>query len=226
MPPLIDLTGKVFGAWEVLGRSDANRKSKGAMWKCRCNLCGRVYDVSSNSLRRGDTTKCRSCSAKLSQVHPYAKDPIKVVFMGMKQRCYNKNHVAYDRYGGRGIKVCEEWLEDPVKFYGWAYANGYGDGMSIERVDYDGDYCPENCKFIPLSDQSKNRSGNHMVTIHGETLCLTEWCELLHIPYESVKGRVLKGWDEKDAMLECIRLGYTGYGVVVEGAPDSRNRTP
>lgn len=112
----------------------------------------------------------------------------------MKMRCLNKNNPRYHRYGGRGIRVADCWLHDYQSFKKWALSNGYGEGMSIERIDNDGNYCPENCKWIPQSQQSKNRTMNIAVSYRGETMCLSDMCRKYDVynHYGTIRDRILK----------------------------------
>lgn len=107
----------------------------------------------------------------------------------MKDRCYNKNNSRYARYGGRGIKVCEEWLHDFMAFYNWAINNGYDESLTIDRIDNDGDYCPENCRWATQREQSRNRSSNVAITIGNSTRTLLEWCEIFGLSYSTVSMR-------------------------------------
>lgn len=110
--------------------------------------------------------------------HGHTGDPIYNSWSNMLQRCTNPKHPSYPRYGGRGITVCADW-RDGAEFIRWAYANGFRVGLSIERVDNDGNYCPENCRWASRKEQQRNRQANHWVTYNGETKCLTEWAEIL-----------------------------------------------
>lgn len=199
MAKLNDLTGKTFNFWEVLYRNGS--KNSYAVWRCKCLLCGKEYDIVGQSLIQGTTTKCRSCSTKIAKQSEFTNSPIKYIFSGMWQRCYDKNHKYYDFYGGRGIKICDEWLKDRKKFYKWAYSNGYKKGLSIERKDFNGDYCPENCCFIPKNQQNGNRRNSIMISIEGRTQCLSWWCKELNINREKVKWLVKsKGISYEEAL--------------------------
>lgn len=179
MAKLNDLTNKTFGAWEVLYRNGST-PNKASIWHCRCTTCGAEKDIVGQSLTSGSSTMCRKCSAKLCQHHKYTNNPVKIsLWNGMKSRCYDKSHPRFKDYGGRGITICDEWLNNYELFCDWAYANGYKKGMSIERIDCNKGYSPDNCKFIPLSEQNRNRRNSIMITIGEETKCLQEWCNFL-----------------------------------------------
>lgn len=195
-----ELTNETFGNWRVLYRNGST-PNKAAVWRCECTLCQREYDVVGASLRNGSSTMCVSCSAKQNHLKPYSYDKIKIVFRGMKGRCYNPNHRSYPHYGAKGITIYDEWLENPPAFYEWAYANGYAPGMSIERRDNSKPYSPENCKFIPRTGQSSNRSNSMSITIEGKTKCLAEWCRDYGINENVVRSRISRGkWEPLAAL--------------------------
>ena len=151
----------------------------------------------------GRSTMCRKCSAKIYSATAYPNNKLKTsLFNGMRQRCYNPNSKSYKNYGGRGIKICDEWLSNPDKFCEWAYANGYKDGMSIERIDVNGNYEPSNCTFIPLAEQSKNRRNVHLITIGDDTMTYSDWCKTFGLDYHNVnKTRNKYNCSPKEALL-------------------------
>ena len=122
----------------------------------------------------------------------------------MKARCYDGNHKSYDNYGGRGIKIYTEWLNNPTSFYNWAYENGYDAGMTIERIDSDEGYNPSNCKFIPLKEQSSNRRSNNYIDIGGQVKTLSEWCRIYKINRNTVKSRIRRGMTPEEALKSKI----------------------
>jgi len=111
------------------------------------------------------------------------------IWFGIKDRCFNSRHLGYRYYGSRGITVCAEWLDFPV-FAAWAMANGYGDDLTIERIDNNGNYCPENCAWIPRAMQSKNKRDVVPITYKGETRNLKEWANALGISYLLLYKRI------------------------------------
>ena len=116
------------------------------------------------------------------------------IWCDMNKRC--KHH---KQYAGRGIKVCEEWHDYEI-FAGWARINGYADGLSIERIDVDGDYCPQNCKWIPKSEQARNRTTTRWVTFMGREMSLAEAAEIAGLPYKQVHFRIKNGWSVEKAL--------------------------
>lgn len=115
------------------------------------------------------------------------------IWNSMKQRCYNKSHEAYHRYGGRGISVCEEWRNDSYAFRKWAVSHGYRDDLTLDRVDVNGNYCPENCRWVTRKEQNNNRRDNHKLTFNGRTQFLHEWAEELGLTYGGIYDRLHRG---------------------------------
>ena len=128
-------------------------------------------------------------------------------FQQMKKRCYSPKCKAYNNYGGRGIKVCDEWRSNFQSFYDWSMSNGYEDGLTIERIDVNGDYCPENCQWIPLSKQMFNKRNNIFLEYEGRILTLKEWSkqEDIFIPYGTILRRYHCGWSAKDILFKETR---------------------
>lgn len=125
----------------------------------------------------------------------------------MRKRCENKNHVSYCNYGGRGISVCQEWKESFKSFYSWAMNNGFKDGMTIERIDNNGNYSPENCKLIPKSEQSKNRRNCIFLTYKNQTMGLKEWSKIIGVSYGCLLKRYHKNADPMYVLKELVRNG-------------------
>ena len=123
---------------------------------------------------------------------------IYMIWFDMKRRCYQPQNKRYDRYGGRGIKICDEWL-DFQSFFDWSLTHGYRDDLTIDRFDGDGDYCPENCRWADLTTQANNRSNNHYITYQGETKTMMEWSKELNMNYSTLRRRINAGWDVDEA---------------------------
>lgn len=129
------------------------------------------------------------------------------IWRAMKSRCYNKNFDEYSRYGKRGITVCDEWKDDFQAFYEWAISNGYESNLTIDRIDNNGNYCPQNCRWVTMKEQQNNRSNNHYVEINGVTKTITEWCESgeYEANYPTVKTRIRRGWSDVEAITCPVR---------------------
>ena len=123
--------------------------------------------------------------------HGLAKtSPVYNTWKGMKQRCYYPKHRDFALYGGRGIVVCDEWKEDFKAFHDWAMNHGYKEGYSIDRRDPDGNYCPENCRWVPWKTQANNTRRNCYIEYDGEVLTLSQASEKYNIPYHTLKARL------------------------------------
>lgn len=130
-----------------------------------------------------------------------SKSSLYNIWNGMKFRCTNKNSGSYKNYGQRGISVCEEWFNNPQSFIEWALKNGYKEGLTIDRIDNEKDYCPENCRWISKGEQAKNRRMNYCIEYKGETKTLWELCEELNLNYNLVHNRIKKlGWSLEKAI--------------------------
>lgn len=121
------------------------------------------------------------------------------MYRGMKERCLNSNNRAFHRYGGRGIKICQEWLDDFMVFYNWAINNGYSDKLTLDRIDVNGNYCPENCRFTDMKTQQGNKRNNIYVDYKGERICLGAAARLCGISRKTLYWRYKKG--ERGEML-------------------------
>lgn len=108
------------------------------------------------------------------------------IYHAMKQRCYNVNNTGYKNYGGRGIAICDEWLESPESFQEWALNNGYTDKLTIDRINNDKGYSPDNCRWATMKQQANNKRNNHFVTYNGETHTISEWADSLGVDYKEM----------------------------------------
>jgi hypothetical protein len=139
-------------------------------------------------------------------IHGKRKTRMYRIWSDMKGRCNNPNRAKYARYGGRGITVCDEWMSDFQAFYDWAIKNGYREDLTIDRIDNDGNYCPDNCRWITMMEQASNKSTNHFITHDGQTFTMTEWARRIGIPREVLKDRICRyGWECERALTTPVR---------------------
>lgn len=130
--------------------------------------------------------------ARYNKKHGLSDNKLYGVWNSMKYRCYNKNAHNYCNYGGRGIKICKQWIDNFLNFYEWAISNGYKEGLTIDRIDNDGDYCPSNCRFTTVLRQSNNTRRNFLITYKNETLSATEWARKIGVSPDAIKWRLKK----------------------------------
>lgn len=170
-------------------------------WKmrfiCKCD-CGNVKSYDAYSVKSGSTKSCgckKSSFCKEANVrHGMSKTRLFKTWCSMKRRCYGKSSDTYKYYGKRGINVCEDWMIFE-NFMNWAFKSGYSDNLTIERLDVNGNYCPENCTWIERALQQKNKRSNVIIEYNGETKILKDWCTELNIDYKTASGRLKSGWD-------------------------------
>lgn len=200
-----DITGKRFKRLVVIGFSHYSEDKKRTYWKCRCD-CGNEIVTRGDSLKSGHTNSCGCynkdivAELKPSSTHNLSDTRIFHIWTGMKTRCYNKNAKNYVHYGGRGIKICQEWLDDFMNFYNWAMKNGYRDDLTIDRIDVNGNYEPSNCRWANSEQQANNKTNSSLFTYKGEEKTLTEWSRILGFNYETVKARIYKGIPFEEAI--------------------------
>lgn len=124
------------------------------------------------------------------------------IYQSMKNRCYTKSNKEYRNYGGRGITVCNEWLEDFIIFYNWAMANGYKSNLTIDRIDVNGNYEPSNCRWSTYKEQNNNRRDNRLITYKGKEYTVAELSDYIKIPYATLLYRINNNWNENDLNLK------------------------
>ena len=175
MGKIKDLTGQRFGKLTVRQFLRIG-KDRSAIWLCDCD-CGNTTEVSTKKLTSKNTKSCGCLREELHKTHGLSDTKLFNVWSGMKQRCYNATTSNYKDYGGRGIKMCDEWLNDFKVFYDWAMENGYEDGLSLDRIDVDGNYEPNNCRWTNDYIQVHNRRLDKLYTYNGKTMSVRDWCK-------------------------------------------------
>ena len=200
MSKFIDLTGQKFNNLTVEKRLE-NAIGGVAVWLCKCD-CGNYTKVRGGNLKNGAVKSC-GCLKHVShtKTHGMQNTRLYSLWNAMKSRCNNPKVKSYERYGGRGISVCEQWEKSFVSFYEWAINNGYEENLSIDRIDNDGNYCPENCRWIPFEEQCNNRRSNIVFKYNGEKHNLMQWCKLLNLDYKFIHNRIYRmKWDFEKAI--------------------------
>lgn len=193
MGRLVDLTGARYGYLTVVKRYGS--KNGHATWECKCD-CGKVTIVRGNDLKNGAVLSCGCKRAEVCgnthRTHGHCKTRLHTIWQHMRQRCNNKNNPRYKYYGGRGITICDEWNRYE-RFEEWALSHGYQDDLTIDRIDVNGDYCPDNCRWVTWKAQQNNRRNNVIITAFGETRTLTEWEEISGVNRTTIQKRIKGG---------------------------------
>lgn len=209
MSKKVDLIGRRFGRLLVIEEAPSKKCKNGyhVMWRCKCD-CGNIKDIHSVSLTR--TTKptrscgcfCKDRGREANTVHNYNRRGLKYstygIWQGMIQRCTNPNHKSYKNYGGRGIKVCDRWRHSFINFL-----EDMGEcpvGKSIERINNDGDYTPENCKWVTREEQNNNHRRNVVITYNGVSQNLTQWARIIEVTAKLLGQRLRNGWSIEEAL--------------------------
>lgn len=203
MSKVHDLTGMKFNRLKIIERAENNKYNR-SQWLCKCD-CGNTIVVSGNALLKNNTKSCgclrdESCRKSKNKTHGMADTRIFHCWSAMKDRCYNKHNPAYKNYGGRGVTVCDEWLHDFQAFYDWSMAHGYIDDLTIDRKDVNGNYCPENCRWITKDEQARNKRTNRYIEYNGERKTIAEWARISGIDRSILRGRIDRGWSMEKAM--------------------------
>ena len=195
----MDLTGKRFGKLLAI-KIHERRPYRAYVWECKCD-CGNICHVQASKLLTGYTKSCGCLrhNPPPNKTHGLTKDRLYPVWLQMRYRCKNPTNQSYKQYGARGISVCKEW-ENFQTFYDWMIAHEWHPGLSIDRIDPDGDYCPENCRLTTEDIQQNNRRNNIRIEFMGETHTVSEWANILGIKRETIAARYYRGMDVEDVL--------------------------
>lgn len=208
MPKLKDLTGQRFGRLTVLKRVE--NIGRQTAWLCQCE-CGSTKIVTGSNLHGG---KARSCGCLWNEIvpnrnreanlrHGESGSKLHKTWTNMRYRCNNPNCKSYKDYGGRGISVCEEWNSYEA-FRDWSLQNGFAEGLSIDRIDVNGNYEPSNCRWVSDKVQHNNTRKNNYLTMNGETHTIQEWSEITGIKWTTLKARIEMGWTVEKALTKEV----------------------
>ena len=202
-----DLTGKRFGKLFVKSFKEKRKRKSSTgyknYWLCQCD-CGNETIVESYSLKSGKIQSCGCMRIDAITKHGKRYTRLYNIWHGMKNRCLCENTTGYENYGGRGIKVCDEWMEfEP--FAEWALSNGYSDELTIDRKDVNGNYCPENCRWVTTLVQGNNRRNNRYFEYDGKINTTTELARNNNMSYSTLFNRLKKGLSIEEAINEPIK---------------------
>ena len=199
-----DLSKQKFGKLTVIRRISDKVKPSGQhvlMYECLCE-CGNIVNVRAEYLKTSHTKSCGCLRKEKSSHTTHGKTGTRIhdTWRSMKRRCYTKSHKEYERYGGRGITVCDEWKDKFECFYEWAMQNGYNDNLTIDRINVNGNYEPSNCRWITIKEQQNNRRNNHYITYNGETLTAIQFAKKYNMNNSTLITRLNRGWSIEKIM--------------------------
>lgn len=200
------LEGKRFGNLTVIKETGRNEYGD-VLWLCKCD-CGNNHIVKSVNLIHGYVKSCGCMRNQMisdaNKTHGKTDTRVYNSWHCMKNRCYNANDEHFKDYGARGITVCEEWINDFQAFYNWAMSHGYKEGLTIDRIDVNKGYSPENCRWATAKEQQHNRRNTIYLTYNGETKSTPEWAEIVGIDPHVLRYRINAKWSTKRALEEPV----------------------
>ena len=191
-----------IGIWENVQETKQRHKDGHLLYTAKCKFCG--FEVKCKLRDLGRAKICRHITNGIKNHR------LNSIFNKMVYRCYNENDGQYSLYGKKGIKICDEWLNNPPSFEQWAMSNGYSDYLTIDRIDCNGNYCPENCRWVTLKDNARYKSTTILIDVDGEIKTGREWSKYLGIGESTInKYRRKYGYDNT---VEFIRRALK-YGI-------------
>ena len=202
-----DLTGEFINGIYVI-KLLKKGKSRNT-WLCLCPKCKEEFKIVGGRTKLNSISQCKGCSiSEKKSTHKMSKSRIYHIHSKMISRCYNDNNKDYEHYGGRGIKIYDEWLGDNgfINFYNWAIENGYNDNLTIDRIDVNGNYEPNNCRWTDIKTQENNRTNSRIINFRGETHTLSQWAEILGFNYFTLSTRIYyRNWDIEKAFTTPVK---------------------
>jgi hypothetical protein len=209
MPNLVNLTGRKFSRLTVLSLNVERSTKKRKFWNCVCE-CGNIKSIESENLKTGKTRSCGCLQKEMKskprphlKIYSYEEYPLRHIWKLMMRRCYNSTDPTHRYYGARGIKVCERWHDY------WQFKEDMWprpEGLTLERIDNDGDYAPINCKWATVCEQTNNRRTSKKITMNGESKTIPDWCRVYNVTNVSaVRQRLDRGWDLYEALIKPIK---------------------
>lgn len=202
--PSTSMPSKI-GIYDILGEADHRDNDGHKLYAVKCRECGWEGDMRKSSINPG--ASCRHVGSGGLYVKNRGKvwksERLRVIFHGMKQRCYNPNDKDYMWYGAKGIRICNDWLENPESFESWAHESGYADSLTIDRKDAEKDYCPENCRWIPSSLNCAYKSTTRSIEVNGISMSGKAWAKTLGLSPNRINEFVRKyGLEETVQFIE------------------------
>lgn len=209
MSAVIDLVGRRYERLTVIARAGTDSGGH-STWTCLCD-CGKYTTVSSSHLNSGSVKSCgcygRDWSSRRLLKHGFSHTRIFNIWKNMIARCEQPERADFCWYGGRGICVCEEWKNDFLNFKKWALQNGYADQLTLDRVDNNKNYSPDNCRWANISMQARNRRNNHILIYKNQAKTIAEWSEITGIHRATLTSRVKAHWSIEKTLTLPVKGG-------------------
>lgn len=196
-----NIFGRKYNKLTVLQKDCDNQRRKVI---CQCD-CGNIVSVRLDHVKSNRTKSCGCLRKQVLLKHNLSQSRLYQIWEGMIQRSYNKKSSNYKNYGGRGITVCDEWLNDFVTFKDWAINNGYNDKLTLDRITVNGDYKPSNCRWVTMKEQSNNKRNNKYITYKDETKTLSQWSDFTGINAKTIQTRLRLGWSIDKALTTSVK---------------------
>lgn len=214
MGKLIDLTGQRFGRLTVIKRVGLDSTGKNSTWLCRCD-CGVEKVISRVSLVRGGSRSCgclnsQESKQRIKMLHDVHRDEypkierLSRIWRKMRNRCLNPNNSSFKDYGGRGIEICSEW-DNFYEFQEWALNSGYSKELTLDRINVNGNYDPENCRWVSLKRQERNKRNTIYLTLHGIKKPMADWSDEIGISWRTLHSRYVRGWSDEQILTTPVQ---------------------
>ncbi len=223
MGKTVDLIGERYGRLTVIAKSGQEKeKHRRSLWLCECD-CGKQKIVTTDHLKSGSTKSCGCLKREVAtaQILEYsAQNPgarrthgatgkkIYWAYQHMMERCYSPQSERFISYGARGICVCDEWKNNPKAFVDWSLSNGFEEDLTLDRINVNGDYCPENCRWVSWDVQANNKRSSVYVNVRGEKLTLAQVAQKYGLRKGTVWWRHHHGWEDED-LIKPLRGNYS-----------------
>lgn len=189
------MIGTEFNGCVVVSRLGTDKWGQ-ATWVCLCS-CGKKFTTTGGNVRSGNTKSCgckkKSLIKEANMTHGDSNTRLYNIWGDMRRRCHSPKNYSFENYGARGISVCVEWKNSYESFKGWSENNGYAVNLSIDRIDNDGNYLPNNCRWVDMKVQGRNKRDNRIVEYQGKSMTMSELIEEVGMPESTVRYRVKKG---------------------------------
>lgn len=199
----VDLSGRRFGRWSVLVPTDERGADESIKWLCVCD-CGNTGKISSNSLLQNGSNSCGCLRKEIHSTHGMSKTRQYRCYMSMMKRCFDTKNERYKDYGGRGVTVCDKWNRG-FEFFWEDMRKSYNNNLTLDRINVNGNYSKENCRWSTPKQQSNNTRNNIKITYNGETKTISEWAEILNIKTNTLRCRYKRGWNIERLMEQPIQ---------------------